>query len=308
MLYNILRMSVIYNQFKLLCDVRKGINMSVGLVLEGGGMRGIYTSGVLDCLMNNNIFIKDVYAVSAGAANAVSYKSKQPRRNFKITTTFCHDKRYLDPVGMLTENMFKMDFAFKVIPRDYYPFDNETFKSSDMRLTAVTTSCLTGKPFYHELTDMDIDYTKVMASCSLPVVCRSVILDGVPHMDGGISDPIPLEYSIKCGNKKNIVVLTRPIGYAKKPSGSASSVVGRLKYKHYPNLLRAGARRAEVYNNQLRLTERKELLGEALVLRPSGSCGIERTERNPVKLMALYRLGYNECLERLDDIRAFIKE
>ncbi len=282
--------------------------MGVGLVLEGGGMRGIYSSGVLDCLLNNNIIIDNVYAVSAGAANAMSYKSNQPRRNFKIITTFCNDNRYLDPWGAFTENLFKMDFAFHVIPREYYPFDNETFKASPMNLIAVTTNCITGKPAYYPVKDIDTDYVYVMASCSLPLVCKSVIVDGIPHMDGGISDPIPLRYSINKGNNKNIVVLTRPEGYRKIKSDKASSAIGRIKYKHFPNLLHTAARRDEVYNAQLKLVKQKEESGEVLVLRPKNDCGVERTERNPIKLMELYRMGYLDCMNALSEIRGFVEE
>ncbi len=277
-------------------------------MLEGGGMRGVYTSGVLDCLLNNNIVLNDVYAVSAGAANAMSYKSNQPRRNFKIITTFCNDSRYLDPWGAFTENLFKMDFAFHVIPKEYYPFDNETFKESPVNLTAVTTDCITGKPAYFLVRDMDIDYNYVMASCSLPLVCKSVIIDGMPHMDGGVSDPIPLKYSINKGNLKNIVVLTRPEGYRKTNNNRASSAIGRIKYKHFPNLLHTASKRDSVYNAQLKLVKQEELSGSALVFRPKTECGVERTERNPLKLMELYRHGYLDCLQRLGEIKSFIEE
>ncbi len=281
--------------------------MGVGLILEGGGMRGVYSSGVLDCLLNNNIEFDHVYAVSAGAANGVSFISKQPRRSFNINVKFCHDKRYLDMMGIFTEDMFKMDFAFKVIPEKYFPFDNETFKNSKSKMVTVTTNCITGAPNYFDVNDMDNDYHYVMASCSLPVVTKPVFLDGVPHLDGGITDPIPLKHSIDYGNEKNVVILTRPIGYLKKPQGNASSVIGRLKYKHFPRLLRAAAKRADVYNEQLRLVEREVDSGQALVMRPASTMGVERTERDPIKLMALYRLGYNECQERIDEIKKFIQ-
>ncbi len=282
--------------------------MGVGLILEGGGMRGVYSSGVLDCLLNNNLMIKNIYAVSAGAANGVSYVSKQPRRSFKINIRFCHDKRYLDLLGAFNEEMFKMDFAFKTIPEQYYSFDNETFKSSESTITVVTTDCISGDAAYFVVDDMDIDYPKVMASCSLPVVSKPVILDGVPHMDGGIADPIPLQYSMDCGNDKNIVILTRPALYQKKPEGKASSVLGRIKYKHYPNLLKTAARRSSVYNKQLKLVEQQELEGNAVVIRPQNSFDVERTERNPVKLMNLYRAGYLDCQKNIDLIKNFIKE
>ncbi len=280
--------------------------MGVGLILEGGGMRGVYTSGVLDCLLNNNIEVDKVYAVSAGAANGVSYISKQARRSFNINIRFCHDRRYLDPLGVFNENMFKMDFAFNVIPEKYFPFDNETFKSSKIKMTAVTTDCMTGRPAYFPVRDMDTDYRAVMASCSLPVVTKPVILNGVPHLDGGISDPIPLQYSMDKGNEKNIVILTRPIGYRKKPQGHASSVIGRLKYKHFPHLLRTAAGRADIYNRQLDFVSYEEESGNALVFRPASTMGVDRAESDPIKLMALYRLGYNECVERLKEIKEFI--
>ncbi len=282
------------------------IKMGVGLVLEGGGMRGVYTSGVLDCLLNNNIELDKVYAVSAGAANGISYVSKQPRRSFNINIRFCHDHRYLDPLGVFNENMFKMDFAFNVIPEKYFPFDNDTFKASKTELVAVTTDCMTGRPAYFSVKDMDTDYRAVMASCSLPVVTKPVILNGVPHLDGGISDPIPLKHSIDKGNEKNIVILTRPVGYRKKPQGHASSVIGRLKYKHFPHLLRTAAGRADIYNKQLDLVCDEEVCGNALVFRPASTMGVGRTESDPIKLMALYRLGYSECSERIEEIKTFI--
>nr|MDA8227721.1 patatin family protein [Desulfitobacterium hafniense] len=197
---------------------------NAGLVLEGGGMRGVYTAGVLDCLLKYNLHIPYVIGVSAGACNGASYISRQTQRSKRININYIRDSRYLSYRNLIKErSIFGMDFLFNKIPYKLEPFDFITFFNSDQRFVMGATDCLTGKPIYFEKNDFTTNdreravLTAMQASSSLPFLSRTVDFEGFKLLDGGISDPIPIKKSIQDGNNKNIVILTRNESYRKKP-------------------------------------------------------------------------------------------
>ena len=188
----------------------------VGLILEGGGMRGIYTAGVLDFFIDKKIEVDLVVGVSAGGCHAASYLSKQYNRAFRTNIDYLHDKEYLSFRNLIkTGSIFGMDLMFNKIPNELYPYDYETFNKSKSKFTVVATNCETGEAEYFQLKDMKKDIMYLQASCSIPMFANIVEVDGYKLVDGGVSDSIPIEYALKQGCNKNIVVLTRDRTYRK---------------------------------------------------------------------------------------------
>lgn len=277
-----------------------------GLILEGGGMRGVYTAGVLDFFMDSGIWLTHCYAVSAGAVNATNYLSKQPGRTFRTTVDYLNDKRYCSVHNLLTTgDLFGADFLYNRIPNELDPFDYETFKTSSQHLTAVVTNIDTGEPKYKPITVLKREMQWLRASCSLPLLSKIVKLDGGHYLDGGISDSIPLKKSMRDGNSKNIVILTQHDGYQKKPEGTAA-LLGSLLYRNYPQTLAAAKQRHLIYNSQLELVAEQERRGNAFVLRPKEPVTIGRAEKNAGKLASLYKQGYSDAREKLDEIMKFL--
>lgn len=280
---------------------------NTGLILEGGGMRGVYTAGVLDCFMDNDIWLSHCYGVSAGAVNATNYLSKQRGRTFRITADYINDKRYCSVKNLLTTgDLFGADFLYNRIPNELDPFDYKAFEKSDTRMTAVVTNITTGQPEYKPLTDLRREMQWLRASCSLPLLSKPVALGGGSYLDGGISDSIPLAKAMKDGHTKNIVILTRHDGYQKEPEG-ITALLGRLLYSHYPRTLEVGKRRHLMYNRQLTLVAEQERLGNALVLRPKEPVTIGRAEKDKKKLTALYEQGYADAKEKRNEIMEFLE-
>lgn len=278
-----------------------------GLILEGGGMRGVYTAGVLDFFMDAGIWLSHCYGVSAGAVNATNYLSKQRGRTFRISANYINDKRYCSVKNLLaTGDLFGAEFLYNRIPNELDPFDYKTFESSDSRMTAVVTNVNTGEPQYKLITDLRREMQWLRASCSLPLLAKIVELESGHYLDGGITDSIPLERSMLDGNCKNIVILTRHSGYQKKPEGAAA-LLGSLFYQKYPQTLEAGKRRHLVYNRQLELVTEQERLGNALVICPKSPVTIGRAEKDTRKLTAFYDQGYADAKEKLEQIMGFLE-
>lgn len=278
-----------------------------GLILEGGGMRGLYTAGVLDFFMDVGIWISHCYGVSAGAVNATNYVSGQHGRTFRITADYINDKRYCSIHNLLTTgDLFGADFLYNRIPNELEPFDYNAFEKSDISMTAVVTNVHTGEAEYRTITDLRREMQWLRASCSLPLFAKIVELDGGHYLDGGISDSIPLEKSIRDGNRKNIVILTQHKGYQKKAEG-VTAWIGSLLCRKYPKTLMAGKQRHLMYNRQLELVEEQERQGNALVIRPKAPVGIGRAEKDTKKLTALYGQGYADARGRLEEIMEFLK-
>ncbi|GIM33082.1 MULTISPECIES: patatin-like phospholipase family protein [Paraclostridium] len=279
----------------------------IGLILEGGGMRGIYTAGVLDFFIEKNIEVDITIGVSAGSCHASSYLSKQYKRAYNATVDYINDKRYLSFSNLIkTGSIFGMDFMFNKIPNELNIYDYDTFAKSKSKFVVVATNCETGSPEYFELKDLKKEIIYMQASCSIPMFANIVEIDDFKLVDGGVSDSIPIEYSLNQGYKKNIVVLTRDITY-KKNKQKFLPIVNR-KYKKYPNLVKAIENRHLNYNKSLNLVNQLEKDGDVLVIRPKKPVNVSQIEKNAKKLTALYEEGYDDANELYDKILDFIKK
>ncbi|MEI2357941.1 patatin family protein [Mesobacillus zeae] len=279
------------------------MNANTGLVLEGGGMRGVYTAGVLECFLEQGIQFPYVIGVSAGACNAASYLSKQKGRNKRVNIGLVTDPRYLSWQNFIrTRQFFGMDFIFNEVPNKIIPYNYEEFYKSDSEFIVGTTDCLTGDPVYFSRNDYGEDVlTALKASSSLPFIAPEIRFKEKILLDGGISDPIPIKKAQSDGNGRNVVVLTRNEGYLKKPSKLQFLV--RRKYPKYTGLQNALATRYRKYNESVRYVEEEEKKGNALIIRPKQPLQVGRMERNPQKLENLYIQGYedaNQALARLE--------
>lgn len=279
----------------------------VGLVLEGGGMRGLYTIGVLDCLYDEEILFQNIIGVSAGACNATSYLSGQRGRNLEINTRFIHDKRYISYSGLVTRgSIFGMDFIFDEIPKRLLPYDYEAFYASGCHLTVVATDCKTGTARYlcTDGASPDEINRMVRASSSLPLLAPTVTIDGYHLVDGGTADSIPLRYFEFQGFTKNVVILTQNAGYRKAPNTMWWAC--RIRYPQYPKLAQAMRDRHLHYNDTLDYVARQEKAGNAFVLRPSEPITVSRTEKDYDKLYALYQNGYEDMKRAIPALREFL--
>lgn len=282
---------------------------NIGLVLEGGGMRGVYTSGILEFFLESNIHLPYVIGVSAGACVGVSYVSKQRGRNRAITIDYAGSPQYMSYRRLLLKReLFNMDFLFDEIPNMHNPFDYDTFFNSKQKFYIGTTDCHTGESIYYEKSDLKQDLNKILrASSSLPFVADIVEHEGKHLLDGGLSDPIPIRKSLSDGNAKNIIILTQPFGYVKK-SLKRGKWAFKRKYGEYKGLLNIMIKRANKYNETLDFIQRLEQEGKAIVFRPENLMGVSRTEQKTEKLEALYEHGYNQAKSRKDEILHFIEE
>lgn len=278
--------------------------MKTGLVLEGGGMRGVYTTGALDCFQDNGLTFDYVIGVSAGACHATSYLSGQRGRSFQINVEYSQDKRYISLGNYLrTKSVFGMDFIFHEIPDRLLPFDYEAMGKNPTEFVVGVTDVLTGQPFYFTNPKTDMVNTVVAASSAIPIFSPMVEIEGKQYLDGGTADPIPVKKALEDGCDKVVVILTRPRGYQKQPEGFRK--IYRRKFKKYPAMAEALDRRHEIYNDTLKLIETLEKEGRAIVLAQTSPIPIGRFEKDPAKLRALYELGMKDAADRLDEIRAF---
>jgi Predicted esterase of the alpha-beta hydrolase superfamily len=284
---------------------KKGCVAGTGLVLEGGGMRGIYTAGVLDALLENSLFFDYVIGVSAGASHALSYISRQKDRARRVNVDYCRRPDYMGLRCLFREgSLFGMDLLFHKIPYQYDPYDFESFERNVGTYTAVVTNLETGKAEYLSPRKGAELLPAAMASCSLPLVSPPVMIGGVPYLDGGIGDSIPVRRAFEDGCRRIVVVLTQPKGYRKGPTTHKG--LFRLAYRRYPEFVAALERRNESYNEVLDLIEELETRGKALVIRPEPQAGLNRLERDPVLLNGLHRSGYADCGSRIEKILDFI--
>lgn len=267
------------------------INDNTALVLEGGGLRGVFTCGVLDCFMDHGIRFPFTVGVSAGACNGLSYMSGQRGRAKSSNIDLMERYQYVGFKYLLTQGCI-MDFKllFEDFPEKIIPYDYEAYFSNPERFVMVTTNCMTGKAEYFEEKSsskrvMDI----VRASSSLPFVSKITYVDGVPMLDGGIVDSIPIQYALKQGYTHPVVVLTRNKGYRKKASKMR---IAKAFYRKYPNLQKALSMRNIVYNQTMDLIERLENEGQITVIRPLNPVKVGRMEKDTAKLAALYEEGY----------------
>ena len=268
------------------------IDNNTGLVLEGGGLRGVFTCGVLDCFMDHGIRFPFAVGVSAGACNGLSYMSGQRGRAKSSNIDLMDKHHYIGFKYLLTQrNIMDFKLLFEDFPERIIPYDYDAYFSNPARFVMVTTNCLTGKAEYFEEKSssqrvMDI----VRASSSLPFVSPITYVDGVPMLDGGIVDSIPVRYAISQGYEKLVVILTRNRGY-RKPSSEMRAA--KVFYRKYPNLQKALSQRNAVYNQTMDLIERLEDEGRITVIRPIRPVEVGRMEKDTAKLTMLYQEGYD---------------
>ncbi len=281
--------------------------INAGLVLEGGGMRGVYTAGVLEFFLEQELFFPYVIGVSAGAANAASYLSKQRGRNKKVNINFISDPRYLSWSNLIkTGQAFGMDFIFDEIPNKLVPYHYDEFYKSQSEFVVGTTDCITGEPVYFKKEEYGQDMLKIIrASSSLPFFAPEIHYKNKVLLDGGISDPIPIKKSERDGNKRNVVILTQNKGYVKKPS--KLNFLTKRKYPRYTGLQMALAKRYQLYNDTLAHLDEEEKKGRVFIIRPSLPLEVSRMERNPAKLEKLYQQGYEDAKQAIGPLAAWQK-
>ena len=280
--------------------------MKTGIVVEGGGMRGIYGAGVLDVLLENDIKADGLIGVSVGAIHGCSFVSGQKGRSIRYNLKYSRDPRYMSMRSLIrTGDMFGIDFCYRELPETLDPFDNETFESSSTEYYVTCTDVETGQPVYHRCPSLRGDRIDwVRASASMPLASRIVELDGKKLLDGGVADSIPVMAFRKMGFKKDLVILTRPEGYRKKQNPMLPLI--RRAYREYPEFVETAASRHLVYNRELDEISRLEREGEILVIRPSRRIKISRTERRPERIEQMYRLGREDAMKAFSGIKAFM--
>lgn len=278
-----------------------------GLVLEGGAMRGIFTAGVLDVFLEKGIKFDGAVGVSAGAVFGVSFKSEQHGRSIRYNLKYCRDKRYCSLHSLLkTGDLYGAEFCYYELPLKLDKMDDEAFKANPMEFYVVATDVETGLPVYKKLASANGETEWVRASASMPFVSRIVETDGKKLLDGGISDSVPLEYFEKLGYNKNVVILTKPKGYYKKPNKLISVMV--RKYKKYPGFVKTLKNRHTMYNKQMEYINEKEAKGEIFVIRPDFRLPTSRVESNPAVIKETYNLGRKKAEETVEDLLRFMEE
>lgn len=282
--------------------------MKTGLVLEGGALRAIFSSGVCDGLLEGNVMADYVVGVSAGIAYGVSYLSRQPRRNLEVVTRFANDRRYMGMNNLAdkeNQSYFGLKFAYDTIPNELVPFDYDTFEAYPGQVEAVMTNLNTGGAEYVEVPRRDKESLVLQASCAMPLMFPIYEIDGKPCLDGGVADSIPWQRALDQGCDRVLVVLTRTRDYVRKPDKAMPLI--RRRYKEYPEFVRAMEQRAERYNESRRQLFELEKQGKILVIAPSSTLGVARTERNTEKLRLLWAEGYQEAVDRMEEIRDYFK-
>ena len=281
--------------------------MKKGLVLEGGAMRGLFSAGVMDVLMENDIWPDGVIGVSAGAAFGCNMKSKQPGRVLRYNQKLAHDWRYASLRSLLTTgDYFGGEYAYHYMPRHIDYFDVDTFRENPMEFWAVCTNVGTGKAEYKRLTEVDdICLEYIRASASMPIAARIVTVEGKKLLDGGIADSIPLRFFREQGYERNLVVLTQPEGYVKKQNSFMRLM--RMWLHRRPRIVRALENRHIMYNEELAYIREEEKKPNTLVLRPKGKLTIGHISHDPAEMQATYEQGREVALEKLEEIKALFE-
>ena len=277
-----------------------------GIVLEGGGMRGMYTCGILDVLMENRIYLDGMVGVSAGIAFGCNYKSRQAGRALRYNVRFSRDKRYSGLSSLLkTGNYYNAYFAYKLVPTHYDVFDYNVFEDSPMECYAVCFDVNAGEAVYQRLDRVNDEFFEwIRASASMPVVSQPVEVGGRLLLDGGLADSIPLEFMMSKGYKRNVVILTREEGYRK----TAEHGMWLMKpfLRKWPKVIEALMHRPSLYNRQLQEVREQERLGNAFVFRPMKSLDVSRTTHDASEMNRVYQQGRDEALQRLDGLKKFL--
>lgn len=282
--------------------------MKKGLVLEGGAMRGLWTAGVTDVMMEHDIRPDGLIGVSAGAAFGCNYKSRQIGRAIRYNTRFAKDPRYSGWKSLLKSgDYFNAEFGYHVVPYEYDIFDTETFEKDPLEFTVVCTDVETGEAVYHQMDHVDYEELEwLRASASMPLASKIVEVGGWKLLDGGVSDSIPLEYYERQGYKRNVVILTQPLGYRKKHL--ALMPLMRLALRKYPHLLKALDERHLMYNCQLDYVAEAERLGRCLVIRPDEDIPIGHLSHDPQQMRLVYDMGRKVGERYIDKIKEYYED
>lgn len=280
--------------------------MKTGLIMEGGAMRGMFTAGVIDVMMEHGIEFDGAIGVSAGAAFGCNYKSRQIGRVIRYNTRFSRDKRYGGFRVLLKEgNFYSKGFCYEEIPAVHDIFDFDAYERNPMEFYVVATDVETGRAEYHRLEDRhDHGFEWIRASASMPLVSRMVEIDGRRYLDGALADSIPVQQFEAMGYDRNVVILTQPLGFRKKPNRLFP--VMKRYYRKYPKLVEAIATRHQQYNAALDYIARQEQAGTLLAIRPADALPIGRTEKDPKKLRLVYEIGRQSAQARIGEIQQFL--
>ncbi|MCL7721375.1 patatin-like phospholipase family protein [Actinobacillus pleuropneumoniae] len=280
--------------------------MKIGLVLEGGAMRGMFTAGVLDVFLDENIHIDGAVTVSAGALFGINYPAKQRGRVLRYNLKYLNDKRYMGLHSLLTTgNIVNRDFAFYELPFTLDPFDQETFAQSQFDFWVTLTNVESGEAEYVKIRDAFTQMEALRATSAMPMVSKMVEIDGKKYLDGGIADSIPLQKCIELGYDKIIVILTRPLDYRKKPSSTA---LFKWFYRKYPKLIERWQNRYAEYNQAVERVIKLQEQQKIFVIRPSQTLAISRLEKDPNKVKAMYDLGVNDAMQLMPSLKRFLSE
>ena len=280
--------------------------MKTALIMEGGAMRGMFTCGVMDVLMEHGITFDGAAGISAGAVFGCNFKSRQIGRPIRYNKRYCRDPRYCSLRSLIrTGDLYGADFCYRELPDRLDPFDRKTFAQHPMRFYVGATDVESGRCVYHLCVDGgEKDMRWFRASASMPVVSRPVEIDGHAYLDGGISDAVPYAYMEQQGYHRNVIILTQPKGYRKKPGNS--SVMG-LFLRRMPKIREAMACRHEMYNRQMEALDRMEAEGTALIIRPPEDLRIGHRETNPEELERVYQIGRGEASRCLSAIQSWLE-
>ena len=278
-----------------------------GLVLEGGGMRGVYTRGVLDFFLENGIEFKSIYGVSRGAINGLNYKAKQPERTIRIFMKYRNDERYRGVNSLLkTGNFFNVDFSYNVIPNKLDLFDYETFINNPADFYSVISNVNTGKAEYIKITDAKEQIDYIRASASLPIISQIVKTPTGEYLDGGITDSIPLKKSREDGNERNVVILTQHRGFIKEPASNMPVI--KTMYSKYPEFVKANADRHIMYNRQTAYVSECEKAGNTFVIAPHKPVDLGRMESDETKLYEWYAYGRQDAKAAFENLKEFLNK
>ena len=279
--------------------------MKKGLVLEGGAMRGLFTAGIIDVMMEAGVEPDGLIGVSAGAAFGCNYKSRQPGRAIRYNTRFAKDARYSGLKSLLTTgDYFNAQFGYHIVPYKYDLFDVETFEQNPMEFIVVCTDVLTGKAIYHKMEHVDYDELEwLRASASMPLASKVVEVAGYKLLDGGVADSIPLAYFESIGYDRNVVILTQPEGYVKHRTKLMPLM--RIGLRRYPEMIQAMDRRYLMYNRELEFVRQAEREGRCLVIRPDEKLPIGHISHDPEEMKRVYQIGREMGDRYIERIKAF---
>ena len=281
--------------------------MKRGLVLEGGAMRGLFTAGIIDVMMEHGVEPDGMIGVSAGAAFGCNYKSRQPGRALRYNKRFAKDKRYCSwQSWWKTGDLYNAEFGYHVIPTKYDIFDDAAFEQNPMAFYAVCTNVETGEAVYKQLEKAgQLTYDWIRASASMPLASKVVELEGMKVLDGGVSDSIPLEYFERIGYERNVVILTQPDGYVKEHNKLMPLM--RIALRKYPKMIEAMDKRHLMYNRQLVYVYEAEQAGRALVIRPDQKLPIGHISHDPEEMQRVYDIGREMGERRIEEIEAVFR-